>query len=367
MKLSIVLGLLVAAMAVAPARSQTTSYSIGNSFTQDGFKFSNGQELLSGFEQIVLAEGGSHETVPHIRCSSALHSIVADPDTVCITPRSPYDKFPNALPNYEWDFVTMQPHLTQSSTLQDDIDSILTFISLAQQNPQNADTVFYIYATWPGQTTWPYQSEWETPFVDDPTTATRSQREYYEHLLEDVRELTDATVYVVPAGEVLFELDKQIAAGTIPGVTSLNYFYRDLIHLTDEGRYMAAMTFYSMFFKTSPVGLARPTISYGDESATTPGLNDILQQTIWDVVSDHPLSGYTDFNNDEFVDDLDLNIWSSDYGSDRGGEDFIAWQRTYRPPLSNVAGVPEPTTLVLSAMATLSVLLRPRRCAWAGV
>ena len=81
-----------------------------------------------------------------------------------------------------------------------------------------------------------------------------------------------------------------------------------------------------------------------------------------------------DFNEDGSVDGSDLNQWESDFGVnadsdsdndlDSDGGDFLAWQRQFTGNASLVTastGVPEPSSLLLSAMACIGVFLRRNR------
>lgn len=77
-----------------------------------------------------------------------------------------------------------------------------------------------------------------------------------------------------------------------------------------------------------------------------------------------------DFNNDGFVNDVDLGIWKGAFGSAPDGDangdlvtdgaDFLVWQRQYTPPVGPFSAVPEPTTLSLGGvgMAMLAAFRR---------
>jgi ABC-type thiamine transport system ATPase subunit len=62
--------------------------------------------------------------------------------------------------------------------------------------------------------------------------------------------------------------------------------YKDAIHLGEMGSYLVGCTFYATMVKQSPVGL--PTEPYGK---LDPKVAAFLQQTVWDVVSEHPETG----------------------------------------------------------------------------
>jgi len=83
-----------------------------------------------------------------------------------------------------------------------------------------------------------------------------------------------------------------------------------------------------------------------------------------------------DFDEDDDVDGDDLGDWQSAFGSTSGGDadgdtdsdgaDFVIWQREFTGPaqlqsLSGTTVVPEPTTVLLAALAWMATALRSRR------
>ena len=142
---------------------------------------------------------------------------------------------------------------------------------------------------------------------------------------------------VIPVGEVLYELDLAIRAGTLPGVEAfyarpeveayfadardadgdgvvtddfpfdgfdrergvLN-FYADNIHLNDQphngadsgtiGAYVAALTHYAVLTGESPVGLTAEPYELLDPTLDAE-LIAALQRTVFDVVTSDPNTG----------------------------------------------------------------------------
>jgi hypothetical protein len=82
-----------------------------------------------------------------------------------------------------------------------------------------------------------------------------------------------------------------------------------------------------------------------------------------------------DFNDDNTVNGLDLTVWKGAFGagaagdadgdSDSDGADFLVWQRQFgmsvTPAAPAVGAVPEPATLALAWLATLSMAIGIRR------
>lgn len=328
----------------------TRSYHIGNSLTQDS--------LPRGIAALAESRGLEHDVGYHIRSSASLNYILANPTETSVE-LTTYGTFQEALPNYDWDVVTIQPHPGNSPqvTLGTDTQSVLSFINLTRTNPANQETNFYIYQTWPQFTGTPYHLLWDRTDVDnEPDTTMSRSRLYYQYLIENVRSQTDANVYMVPTGEVFYALDAKIRAGELPGFTSISQFYRDVTHLHyEKGRFIASATTFSTILGQYPTGLEKLEGVYGDPAALTPEQTEIILETIRDVLDNHPYSGVempgpfrADFNNDLQVDEVDLQTlerslgvqepYDIDLDGDVDGRDFLAWQRSYQPTIPDFTG-----------------------------
>lgn len=326
----------------------TTSYHIGNSLTFDS------QPLA--LEDFAESRGFEHEVGYHIRSSSSLKEILDNPTDTSVSPNE-FGVFSEALPNHHWDIVTIQSHPGQDSTLGTDVDAILSLINMTRSNPSNAQTNFYIYESWP-MIDGNYQHTWNQPSLNELSTGTVQRKEYFNHVLERVREVTDANVYMVPVGDVLYELDVRTSAGEIPGFTSVSSFYRDSLHLrTDIGRFVASATTFATVLGQYPNELEKPEGFFELPQGFVPRFNltpvqkALILETIRDVLDKHPYSGVrlppplqADFNGDGRVDNFDFTMWQQsqnitvpydmDYDGDVDGRDFLNWQRSYSRSLS---------------------------------
>lgn len=271
-----------------------STYLVGNSFTGNCEP-----ECLPA----LAAEGGrTLATGWHVKHGSPLHNIWGLADSVNST-NPTYGKFRDALPGHAWDAVALQAFYKRPyqgfdwSTMQTDVDSALAFIDLTRENPANADTKFYVYASWPFLWTGkPYQEAWGQATVDDPTTKTSHTREYFRHLTNRLRAATDAEVYLIPIPEVLDALDKKLQAGALPGFSGVGELMLDddNLHLNAGlGHYTAGATVYATLFGESPAGLAQPDGCYegGDQSLFTPEAYALVHETVWEVVSTHEHTG----------------------------------------------------------------------------
>ena len=268
-------------------------YMIGNSFTHNTQPYSIPE--LASQHSISLTIGA------HIRSGSPMHVIVGKPaEGREISPT--FGKFSTALKDFKWDAVTLQPFYKKpssgfpASSMQTDIDSILAFIAMARQNPANKETKFFIYTSWPFM--WygkPYQTVWDSVTKDVLTSPSFHTRDYFEHLIVRVRALTDADVYMIPVGEVLYALDTKMKNGDLPGYTGVaDILSNDKLHLNAGlGHYVAGVTVYATICGRNPAGLTRPEGHYegAKEGVFTPAVYKMFHKTIWEVVTSHKFSG----------------------------------------------------------------------------
>jgi hypothetical protein len=67
-----------------------------------------------------------------------------------------------------------------------------------------------------------------------------------------------------------------------------------------------------------------------------------------------------DFDGDGNVDNDDLAVWTSGYGGNYSGGDFLSWQRYFGQSIGAVAAVPEPAAGALIAIGLAAIGLRRR-------
>jgi hypothetical protein len=115
---------------------------------------------------------------------------------------------------------------------------------------------------------------------------------------------------LLPAGDVFLALDRAARAGTLPGVARIGDFYTNGVHIRSGlPRYTVAATFYTVLFRSRPHDLDWRV--YNDQAkclnkpnrwiccekdlgvhlAITPERARVVNDTIWEVVSQHPYAG----------------------------------------------------------------------------
>ena len=229
--------------------------------------------------------------------------------------QEPYGRWTNALNNFAWDAVSLQPFDRQlhgkNKEGQDlgDVALIKEFAGMAAR--KNPDVQIYLYARWPRVTsggkgtpfdkndydpTKPgsgndlskvddFTARWEAKYTGGWDNSNET-REYFDTLLREVRKETPflkKPPLLVPVGHVMNTLHAQMKAGRVPGYTSI---YKDGIHLNEAGSYLVACTYFATMLKQSPVGL--PTAPYGK---IDPSLAGTIQKSVWQIVAAHPDAG----------------------------------------------------------------------------
>jgi hypothetical protein len=209
----------------------------------------------------------------------------------------PYGHYPQALREYKWDVLTLQPFDRKLEGNEDaDLPTAKRFIDLAL--PKSPDVQIYVYSRWPRReevkgkkgeyVPLDYSAKWLREYTGG-WDGTNETRDYFERVVTGLREAypeLKKPVLLIPVGDVMLELDARMRAGKVAGFDNVQQLYRDRIHLNEAGSYVVGCTFYATLFAQSPVGL--PSAPY---KVTDPKLAQAIQQAAWDVVSKHELAG----------------------------------------------------------------------------
>lgn len=255
-------------LCLASSAGADAIYYVGNSLTWDAGP-------IGRIDALAGERGHAITTGHHICCNATLNYIWNNPTDVCVPSPAPYGTHGNALPNFQWDVVTLQPFYEVLEGESGAINCIRNFMDATLGAPQ-----FYVYSAWPNGSSnlsFNYSALWDRPAAQGGTFT----REWFDQLMTAV---APDGVLMIPAGEVLYQIDQRAKAGQVPGISSARDLYRDDTHMTTAGGYLAALTVISTVYAESPVGLTHPA-EVSDELAL------VLQQTVWDVVSTHPFTG----------------------------------------------------------------------------
>jgi len=297
-------------MGVGRAQAQSlNTYHIGNSLTWDA-RIGDGLPTLAGDAGLQLNTGF------HINCNQSLSTIAANPDEVCVSPNS-FGTYTQAFADNAWDAITLQPF--SGSTPQQEYLAFKSLVQQARLNPDNLDTRFYLYASWPGtpHAGATFYSEWYDPAPVDPNTDLVRNANGFNWIFERLKadpDLQGVDLSIIPVGDVLAEIDFRMRSDLIPGFTDGRQLYRDAVHMNNLGQFIAANTVIATMFGQDTTGT--PTNSgfeagpfQGIPIEITPDLATAVQKAVWYVTSSYPQKGTTwgDLNRDGFVGIDDLN------------------------------------------------------------
>ena len=285
-------------------------YLIGNSLTEE--------VKPKPFENMVQSQGRQITLGYHFLGGSRIYDIWQKPDFAHGT-KEPFGLYKNALVNYQWDVMTLQPFYYPFEPQYEDA---IKFSQLLMK--KSPDAQIYIYSQWPQKVEGPdwykgYTRAQETPtyFKTEPPFQynellkqlpkplaekykDRSLRSQYEVMVYGLRlkNVSKKPALLIPVGDVILLLGEKMKAGLMPGYNNPYDFYSDEVHVNNDGSYIVACTYYATIYKTSPIGL--PFSGYQGQPASrddhvkiTPELAKIIQETVWEVVATNPLTGVT--------------------------------------------------------------------------
>lgn len=101
-----------------------------------------------------------------------------------------------------------------------------------------------------------------------------------------------APIWLIPAGQVMARAARAAEAGEIPGIARREAFFardatgeQDMIHMSDVGAYLVALTHYAVLYHRSPEGLPHALLRADGSPAEAPSPEAAraLQRLVWDV------------------------------------------------------------------------------------
>lgn len=169
-------------------------------------------------------------------------------------------------------------------------------------------------AEFPNRAAFDYEREWlgkqyspDNP--DRPWLDNKRCQDYHNQLFEALRKnfprlWQEGRLRMIPTGDIFCALDRKMRAGHVPGIRTIADFYTDVQHIrAGLPRYTAAAAFYACLFGEHPGKLDWRIYNdpgkYGDDPhhdkgillEITPERARIVNDTIWEVVTNHPYTG----------------------------------------------------------------------------
>jgi hypothetical protein len=134
--------------------------------------------------------------------------------------------------------------------------------------------------------------------------------EHRPHETLDGKAYPRLNVHLVPVGHVMYELDQRMKAGQVSGYTTIWQVYKDGIHLDSVGSYVVGCTYLATLYRQDPQGLSSEPYK-----VTDPKLAEVIQDTVWKVVSQHELAGVaksTVIGTKTNMQGWELYVWQQD-------------------------------------------------------
>ena len=192
-----------------------TGYFIGNSLTQ-GVK-------VYGLRLMADTQGISFATGMHRVGGASLDYIWTHPEEH-LQWQWDFGGFTNALPSNQWSFVVLQPYLDKlgEGSIALDTARLIDLIDLTLAGG-NQDTKFFLFTSYPRISSGDYRAAWSQSIDPASNIQTTHARQYYEILRDNVIDHYGLgfPIYIIPIGEVLFELEGLIQAGRFPAYTGV--------------------------------------------------------------------------------------------------------------------------------------------------
>jgi hypothetical protein len=202
---------------------------------------------------------------------------------------APFGYYPQALSQYQWDILTLQPFDRHLDGEDGDVPISRKFIDLAL--PKSPNLRIYVYSRWPRRDengSINYEQKWLRRYTGG-WDGTEETQDYFKQVTQSLRnaypQLQDR-IFMIPVGDVFLELDRRMRAGQVPGYTSIAQVYSDGIHVNAVGSYIVGCTFYATLLQDNPQGLSASPYEIND-----PELVNTIQEVVWEVVRSEPLTG----------------------------------------------------------------------------
>lgn len=169
--------------------------------------------------------------------------------------------------------IPLDDHLKWSQTRE----HALAYYRLAVSN--SPEVRVFLQETWPSGAG---QPDWAEKIRQD-----HNKWRSVIHHVNAKKGLNGKPMALLPAGQAMLALSLAIERDDVPGVTSIDEFFDDEVHLNDRGHYFVAALQYAVLTGKSPVGLPIRLRNQWGNLYQTPDheLAARLQQIAWQVAS----------------------------------------------------------------------------------
>lgn len=270
------------AVACSSLHASVRGYLIGNSLTND--------PNPGRMPELAVGLGRSFSVGYHIRGSWSLTQLEQSPGEALVQ-FSPA-RHDSALSGQAWDYVSLQPY---RESVVAAAGAASRFVTSIRSNPANAGTRVYLYQTWMqhgGTGDFDFDTLWLRPESVAGDVNTYATRDYWNQLMAEVNPNPgEIEIGIVPVGEAVYLLEREIRAGRMPGLDNVVDLYRDAIHFNGYGKYLAAMTHMMVIYQQPFIGYPASSRYFVDGVSTiTDEQARVMQSVAWEAVRNHPYS-----------------------------------------------------------------------------
>lgn len=290
----------------------------------------------------------------HIACSRPLHWVEQNPDYTCVEP--PAGTWNVALAEHAYDAVAIQTYPGRSGQGDDWVSTAerdgAFFRMVAGMQP---DARLIYYQPWPALAE--FEGTWTHAVDFGPDTLTSNAAAYQQAL---AAALADLDVESAPAGEAFYRVKLLADAGRLAGGVTFAEFYRDDLHASyDLGRYVAHQVVQRAIY-----GELDSTYPF-ERGADLKAELDSVIASLW-IPADFTFDGEVGLA--DFI-SLKQHFGTAvfaghDGDANRDGEvdltDFALLKESFGEK-ATMTHLPEPSTVVMAALATILAAISVRR------
>lgn len=255
----------------------------------------------------------------HVRGNSTLQSLWSNP-VASDTFITGYGNHTVALPNNQWDYLTLQSFPANSMpTLGEEVARMQDFIGQVDLG-SGGQTQIIVYGPWAGSSE-PSWTKWYLPAEDNPMTLTSYSEAYHNLLYDKVESLYPGRVQLASAGKVIRAIRDLILVGNAP-FESTGELYRDPIHMSAIGRFAASTTIQTVIHRHSTVGqpVPRDVPNWSDDAILSDEQARWIQLVVWETLLNDPRSGVDqpvtgDYDGNGVVDLGDFDLLVETFGN----------------------------------------------------
>ena len=234
-----------------------------------------------------------------------------------------FGSFLDAHKNHKWDALVLLPLLT--TDFEDELAAMRKFVDYAIEH--DSARQIYVFQSWLGRPLLRdeggkiaglgdlnYQEIWEADEPGDDRrgpgllgAVRRDYKAFLDQVNKEYAKQLGGPILVIPFGDIVFELDKQLKQETIPGLEDLyrrdpqriptwdpevgtqagaNILYADRYHPVAQphldgtiATYVMGLMYYSILTGKSPIGLSGDAYKLGDKRDEP--LRRALQSVVW--------------------------------------------------------------------------------------